>query len=200
MEGTRTQSISGIINSVCWNSAVTWARGYSPRFTHLRDDKLEGGCKNVPTPLCSFRFVTAVPCLPNMSHGRRASQSVDFFFFFLFAERLPQNVEMLRDGDDDVRQAVKQDAFGSRWFWETEQNRNLQGRNEQRRQTGKTHTHTRTHTLKKKIAVRLNWGWLYSRRRLVFVPKLCLNIEADRSEKSRLSRGFNPICIFITIN
>lgn len=75
--------------------------------------------------------------------------SLSNFSFFFFAKRLPQNVEMLRDGDDDVRQAVKQDAFGSRWFWETEQNRNLQGRNEQRRQTGKTHTHTRTHTLKK---------------------------------------------------
>lgn len=51
-----------------------------------------------------------------MSHGRRASQSVEYFFsfFFSFAKRLPKNVEMLRDGDDDVRQAVKQDAFGSR--------------------------------------------------------------------------------------
>lgn len=113
---TRTQSISGIINSVCWNSAVTWARGYSPRFTHLRDDKLEGGCKNVPTPLCSFRFVTAVPCPPQ--HESRASGvtvcRIFLFFFFFFAKRLPKNVEMLRDGDDDVRQAVKQDAFGSR--------------------------------------------------------------------------------------
>lgn len=60
--------------------------------------------------------------------------------------------------------------------------------------------YTHTHAQVRGLAVWLNWGWLYSRHRLVFVPKLCLNIEADRSEKSRLSRGFNPICIFITIN
>lgn len=65
----------------------------------------------------------------------------------------------------------------------------------------KAYTHTLlTHTQVRGLAVKLNWGWLYSRRRLVFVPKLCLNIEADRGEKSQLSWGFNPICIFITIN